>query len=234
MTNRGGNALTVPILLVALTGFAGCGGDDDDVEERRPTVVEGTFVGKTQGKDAFVAVVASPGPKGKQRRDATVFVCDAKALCEWLVGAANGNKLTAASEDDDAKASGNLTEKAARGRIALSGGKTIRFVASPATATAGLYTLEVSAKGKFTGASAAGVGLTGRSTLPTPGPGTLKLADGTRIKFNATKSSPDDAIRLPAGEARVVVLPGRQLSGAGRTRAGEGGGSPFFMRSPSR
>jgi hypothetical protein len=232
--HRGNVVLTLSSLLLALAGLAGCGGDDDDdgTQERQAKLVEGTFVGKARGSDAFVAVVASPAPKGKQRRDATVFVCDAKTVCEWLAGSAAGNDLTAASEDDEAKATVRLTGKAARGSIELSGGKTVRFAASPAAATAGLYTLTVKANGRFTGASAAGVGLTGRSTLPEPGPGTLKLADGTRLKFNATEGSEDDSLRLPAGEVRVIVLPGRQLRGAGNSRGGEEGASAFFMRSP--
>lgn len=232
MTIRRRNALlTVSALVLALSVVAGCGGDDDDeATEKRAKLVDGTFVGKIEGTEAFVAVVASPAPKGKRRRDVTVFVCDGKSLCEWLSGSANGNALTAAS-DDDAKATGKLTGKAARGSIAV-GGETLKYVASPAAATAGLYSLTVSPKGKLTGASAAGVGLTGKSTLPSPGPGTLKLADGTRLKFTATENS-DDAIRLPAGDVRVIVLPGRQLRGAGKSKGGEEGGSDFFMRSPS-
>jgi hypothetical protein len=234
MTMRRGKAvLTVPILLLALAGGAACGGDDDDDDsaERRLKLAEGTFVGKARGTDAFVAVVASPAPTGKRRRDATVFVCDARTICDWLAGSTSGNAFSVASDGDDAKGKGNLTAKAARGSIQV-GGKTLNFVASRAAATAGLYALKVSPKGRFTGASAAGVGLTGRSMLPEPGPGTLKLADGTRLKFNASENSADDRIRLPAGEARVIILPGRQLRGAGNAPAGEGGASPFFMRSP--
>jgi hypothetical protein len=235
MSVRRGNALlTISTLLLALGVVAGCGGDDDDeATEKRAKLVEGTFVGKVEGTEAFVAVVASPAPKGKRRRDVTVFLCDAKSLCEWLSGSANGNALTAASDDDDAKATGQLTGKAARGGITVPGGKTLKYVAGPATAAAGLYNLTVSPNGRFTGVSAAGVGLTGNSTLPSPGPGTLKLADGTRLRFNATENS-DDPIRLQAGDARVIVLPGRQLRGAGKSRGGEGGASDFFMRSPSR
>jgi hypothetical protein len=225
--------LTLSALLLALA-LGGCGDDDDDAAEEEPKLVDGTFVGKARGTKAFVAVVASPAPKGKRRRDATVFVCDGKDLCEWLTGSARGNEFSAASAGDDAEAKGNLTGKAARGSIQLSGGKTVNFVASPATATAGLYTLTVSSSGKLTGASAAGVGLTGKSTLPEPGPGTLKLADGTRIKFTATENSSDDPVRLPAGEVRAIVLQGRQLRGAGKNRGGEEAGSDFFMSSPSR
>jgi hypothetical protein len=232
MTIRRRNAfLTISALLLALSAVAACGGDDDDeATEKKAKLVDGTFVGKATGTKAFVAVVASPAAKGKRQRDATVFVCDAESVCEWLSGSANENAFTAASDDDDAKAEGKLTAEAVRGSIELQGGKTLRYVASRAAATAGLYSLTVSPKGKLTGASAAGVGLTGKSTLPRPGSGTLKLADGTRLKFEATENS-GDPIRLPAGNVRLIVLPGRQLRGAGKSRGGEDGVFDFFMRS---
>jgi hypothetical protein len=232
MTIRRGNALlTISALLLGLSAVAGCGGDDDEAVEKNATLVEGTFVGKARGTKAFVAVVASPAAQGKRRRDVTVFACDAKTLCKWLSGSANGNTFSVPAADDDAKANGRLTAKAVRGKIELRGGKMVKYVAAPAAATAGLYALTVSPKGELTGASAAGVGLTGKSTLPSPGPGTLKLADGTRLKFDATENS-DDPIRLRAGDVRVIVLPGRQLRGAGKSRGGEDGASDFFMRSP--
>jgi hypothetical protein len=237
MTVRRRNGLlTISALLLALTGVGGCGGDDDDdndddrATQKKAKLVEGTFVGKTTGTKAFVAVVASPAAKGKRRRDATIFVCDAKSICEWLSGSVGENTFTAASDDDDAKADGKLTTKAVRGSIALQGGKTLKYVASRAAATTGLYSLTVSPKGRLMGASAAGVGLTGSSTLPSPGPGTLKLADGTRLKFNATENS-EDPISLAAGQVRMIVLPGGQLRGAGKSRGGEGGASDFFIRS---
>jgi hypothetical protein len=238
MTIRRGTAVVLLLGALLPGGLAGCGGDDagddDGGSEETAKLVEGTFVGKARGSDAFVAVVASPAPKGERRRDVTVFVCDGKALCEWLAGSANGNDFTAPSEDDDAEATVSITAKAARGSIEISDGETVRFTAARAAATEGLYTLKVSGSGRITGASAGGVGLAGRSTLPEPGPGTLRLADGTRLRFTASDSSGRDAIGFPAGEARVIVLGSRRLKGAGTGRGGEGGGSGFFLRSPSR
>ena len=50
------------------------------------------------------------------------------------------------------------------------------------------YDLTVSRKGKLSGASAGGVALTGSLTLPPPGTGKIKLADGTK-----SKAEPSDA-----------------------------------------
>ena len=99
----------------------------------------------------------------------SMFVCDARRLCEWSRGKATGNDFEAGSGDRGAK--GRLSEKAATGTIGLPGGKAARYVAGRATAAAGVYELEVAPDGELSGASAAGVGVTGDSTLPEPGSG---------------------------------------------------------------
>jgi hypothetical protein len=223
--------VSIPFVAVLLlTPLAGCGGDDGDEGEvkRKAKPVAGTFVGKVPETEAFVSVVASPLAKGQHKRDVSVFICDAKRLCDSFSGSASGNDFVAAAEEGDGKAEGKLTRKAVTGRIALTGGQTVRYLASTATATAGLYDLTVSSSGKLRGASAAGVGLTGTSALANRGSGTLKLADGKRLDFDVTGNSADDPVRLPAGRVRLIVLPDYQLKGAGRSR---GRGSDFFIRS---
>ena len=60
--------------------------------------VEGTFVGKAEGDDAFVAVVASPAARGEERRELSVYACDAERLCEWFSGSAAGNSFRLGAE----------------------------------------------------------------------------------------------------------------------------------------
>jgi hypothetical protein len=218
------------VLLLALP--VGCGGDDDDDNngENRPRPVAGTFVGKLQGSEELVAVVAAPPAKGEDRRDVSAFVCDAKQVCAWFTGSANGNAFVAKSGDGEGQTKVLLRGKTASGTVTLSDAEPGRYKASEATATAGLYDLTVSRKGKVTGASAAGVGLTGQLTLPPPGDGQLKLADGTRIKFKVTEASEADTANLRPGQLRMIVLPSGQVSGAGKSR-GAGGGSDFFVSS---
>jgi hypothetical protein len=223
-------SISAVLLLAAL---AGCGGDGDDPEgvERKAKPLEGTFVGKAQGGDAFVAVVASPVARGHERRDLTLYACDARRLCEWFAGSAAGNSFRLGAERGDGEASGELTRKAATGSIELSNGKTLRYKAERATAAAGLYDLTVSSSGKLTGASATGVGLTGKSTIPKPGDGSLKLADGKRLKLDVTRSSARGSVPLRAGQVLAIVLPDHQLRGAARSRRTAGGGdSDFFIR----
>jgi hypothetical protein len=227
------------LALILLLPLAACGGDgngdgDDRAEEKKSQPVDGTFVGKVRGTEAFVAVVAAPPSKGEDSRGVTVYVCDGTRICEWFTGTSSGNSFTAASDDDDAKVKGELTRDAASGTVDLPGDKTARYEAGEATAASGLYDLSVSASGKLSGASAAGVALTGKSSLPEPGSGTLKLADGTRLKVKFTTGSAAAPEGLEAGQVRLIVLPEGELRGAGKTRKGEkASGSAFYIRSSS-
>jgi hypothetical protein len=214
----------------------GCGDDDDGNDnnnnnDRRSAPVAGTFVGKLSGSGAFVAVVAAPPAKGEDRREVSTFVCDAEQVCTWFSGAAEGNDFVAKSEDGETQAKVTLTRKAASGSVELPGGETARYNAREATATAGLYDLTVSPRGKVTGASAAGVGLTGGLTLPPPGSGRLKLADRTRLKFEVTRNTANDSASLRPGQVRLIVLPDGQVRGIGKSRGD--GGSEFLVRSAS-
>lgn len=226
----------LPFIVVLLAApMAACGDDDGDdgQVDKKAKPVAGTFVGKVPDTEAFVSVVAAPPAKGADKREIAVLVCDAKRLCEGFSGTATGNDFVATA-DGDAEAKGELSEKSATGSVELPGGKTVRYKAGPATATAGVYELTVSANGKLTGASAAGVGLTGKSELPAPGTGTLKLADGKRLKVVLTRSAAGDPLSLPAGQARLIVLPDYQLRGAGKSRRTSGGSdADFFIRSSS-
>jgi hypothetical protein len=227
------HAFWIPLVVVLLLGaLAGCGDDDDgdgDDAERKARPVAGTFVGKAQGSDAFVAVVAAPPAKGQDKREVTVFVCDAKRLCESFSGSTSGNDFTAKAEGGEAKAT--LTAKTATGRVEVPEGGTVRYKAGSATATAGVYALTVTANGRIRGASATGVGLKGQSTLPEPGSGSIKLADGRRLKFEVTRNSGDDPMRLEPGQMRLIVLQNGQLKGAAKSRPAEGEASDFYVLS---
>jgi hypothetical protein len=215
---------------VALAVTAGCGGDDDGDEEADKKVrpVAGTFVSKAEGSEAFVSIVAEPRAKGQDKRAISVFVCDADKLCQTFAASAAGNDFTATAGDDGGEAKGELSAKAASGTIEPPEGDTLRYKAASAPATAGLYDLTVSRDGKLKGASAAGVALTGNLELPPPGSGRLKLADGRRVKLEVVEGS-GEVSGLRPGQVRLIVLPDRQLRGAGMTR--DGGEQAFFVRS---
>jgi hypothetical protein len=233
LARRGGlrGALAAGVLLLAAP--VGCGDDDDGNDndnQRRSAPVAATFVGKLAGSGEFVAVVSAPPAKGQDRRAVTTFVCDGEQVCESFSGTAKGNEVTVESEDGKRQAEVTLTQKGANGSVELPEGKTGRYNAREAAATAGLYDLTVSPRGKVTGASAAGVGLTGRITLPPPGSGRLKLADGTRLRFEVTANRSGEPALRP-GQLRLIVLPEGDVRGAGKS--GGEDGADFFVRGSS-
>lgn len=222
--------VTAALLPAAMAGCGDSDDDDGDDADRRPKPVAGTYVGKVPRSDTFVSVVAEPAPKGQERRAVTVYACDAKRLCEVFSGSATGNEFTAAAEAGVGKAEGKLARKRATGSVEIPREGTMSYEADRATAAAGVYNLTVSANGRIRGASAAGVALTGTSTLPEPGRGTLKLADGSRLQFRTTRTSAEMA-RLEAGQLRLIVLSNGQLRGVGKTRREDGDQLVFFVRS---
>jgi hypothetical protein len=223
MLTRTWTCLSCLAVLIAAP-LAGCGGDDRAAEQGKSKPLDGTFLGKVTGTNALVAVVAAP-PAGKEKRqDVTIYVSDGNKLSEWLGGAVERNSFAAKS--DDAEAKGELNGTSVKGTVTLPDGKTGRYEATRATGAAGLYDLTVSPKGKLSGASATGIGLTGKTALQADGSGTLKLADGTRHKFDVTGIAGAGELELRSGQLRLIVLGDGELRGAGRARGSEG----FFIR----
>jgi hypothetical protein len=219
MLTRTWTCLSCLAVLIAAP-LAGCGGEDRAAEQGKSKPLDGTFLGKVTGTNALVAVVAAP-PTGKEKQqDVTIYLSDGNKINEWLGGAVERNGFAATS--DNAEAKGELNGDSVKGTVELPGGKTVRYEASRATGAAGLYDLTVSPKGKISGASANGIGLTGKTALA-DGSGTLKLADGTRHKFNVNATGGE--LELESGQLRVIVLGDGELRGAGRARGSEG----FFI-----
>ena len=218
--------LTCSAVLV-MAPLAGCGGEERAAQKPTTKPFDGTFLGKVTGTNALVAVVAAPAVGKQERQGVLIYLSDGSKLSEWLASPVERNTFAAASDDRDAEVKGELNGNSVKGTIRLPGGKTVRYEASRATGAAGLYELTVSPKGKLSGASATGIGLTGRTAVGADGSGTLKLADGTRHKFDVTGNSEASELQLRSGQLRVIVLGDGELRGAGRAR-GDGG---FFIRS---
>jgi hypothetical protein len=231
MLNNRRIAIVLPALLSA--AVAACGGDDTRENDPAPKPVDGTFVGEVSKSDAFVAVVAEPAARGKNVRPVSLYVSDGGRLSESLTGSLKDNGFTATSDDDKAKARGRLQGDTVSGTLTLSGGKEVSYRATRATAAAGLYELTVSAKGRMSGASANGVGLTSRSSLRAPGFGKIRFADGRQRRFELTTDAAPDPVRLGAGQLRVIVTPDGEMSGAGAAKAG-GKELELFIRSAGR
>lgn len=232
----------VALLLVPLTG---CHNSDspEDGEAEQPVEVEeaveaedavaGSFVGSVSGTRAFVAVVAAPAADEKGPRDVEVYVSDGRRLSEWFSGSISNNSFVARSDEGDTEARGKLSGDSVTGTVELPGGKSVRFEAGPPSGPAGLYDLTISSDGDLSGSSRAGLGVKGEIPLRERGTGMLRLVDGQRLTFAISRNAPSDLIRLQAGQVRLIVLPGGEVRGAGKSRPSTNSGdSSFFIRSP--
>src|SRR5918998_6628191 len=115
----------------------------------------GSFVGGAgPGAPALIAVVASGAEEGEVEREVTAYLCDGVETNEWFAGEA-GNELDIASEAG-ARLEGILAPKSAIGTIAVDNDTSIAFAASPAYGISGLYSVDVSSDGSFSGTSETG------------------------------------------------------------------------------
>jgi hypothetical protein len=230
-------------VLVGLLLMPGCSGGDSpegkeaqkaaEAEKAAPAdnAVVGSFVGEISGTEAFVAVVAAPAEGGKDSGAVQIYVSDGRGLSEWFSGPISDSSFVAKSDDGDAETEGELSGDSVTGTLVLPGGESVEYEASPPSGAAGLYELTVSSAGELSGASAAGLGVTGEITLRKRGTGTLRLVDGKRLEFAVTQEQANDLAHLRAGQVRLIVLPGGELRGAGKGGPAGGGGSDFFIRS---
>lgn len=218
--------ISVPLLIVIGLFATGCGGVDEAnaTTEKDPAAVSGSFVGKVEGAEIGVAVVAGEPAAEGQARTLSVYVCDGRALSLWFTGQAAGNQADLST--DGVSATVVVRAEGTSGTIALSGGRKLAFTALPASGAAGLYNVTVAANGTVRGTSETGSELTGQlaaSEAPDGGP------------VVATASSGDQDVKLEAlarqvrpGAYRWIVTSDRKVYGAnskGPSAGGVGGPS---------
>jgi hypothetical protein len=242
--------ITFVAALVMLMALVGCSGDDasnGNTETAAETgtgtgaekPVEGSFVGKVSGMNVLVAVVAAPAEAGESERAVEVYVTDGNRVSESFSGSISNNSFVAESDDGDSEAKGDLSGESVKGTVELSDDKTVRYRARRPAGAAGLYDLTVLAGGRLRGASAGGIGVTGRIELlegtdVLEGTGVLRLADGRRLRFDLAEAPASDLLGIRSGQVRLIVLANGRVVGAGKRRsASEGDSSSFFIRSRS-
>jgi hypothetical protein len=233
----------LPILaLVGVLGGESAEGDGGNAGKTAnpPAVqkpVEGSFVGKVSRMKVLVAVVVAPAEAGQKERAVEVYVTDGDRVSESFSGSISNNSFVAESDDGDSEVKGNLRGESVRGTVELPDDKTVRYRATRPAGAAGLYDLTLSAGGRLRGASAGGIGVTGRielleGTEVLEGTGVLRLADGRRLRFDLAEAPASDLVGIRSGQVRLIVLPNGRVVGAGKRRsASEGDSSSFFIRS---
>jgi hypothetical protein len=225
----------VLLLLTPLAFFNGDGDDRPDGEGAEKAVeavnaVVGSFVGEVSGTEAFVAVVAAPAEGGEESGAVQIFVSDGKGLSESFSGPISEGSFAAESDDGDAETEGKLSADSVTGTVVLPGGKTVQYKATPPSGAAGLYELKLSPAGELSGASAAGLGVTGQLSRGQQRTGVLRLVDGTRLEFSLTRTRADALSNLRAGRVRLIILSDGELRGVAK-RGPANGGTGFFIRS---
>jgi hypothetical protein len=240
MTKRTGIWAWFVVVVLLITPLVGCSGDGGSNGDRAETSdtgkddepIDGSFVGQVSGTKAFIAIVAAPAQGNEDTRRVQVFISDGRRLSESFSGTIRDNSFVAESADGDAEARGDLGEDSVTGTVELPDGKKVSYKPSRPGGASGFYDLAISAKGKLSGVSAAGLGVAGRIELVTR-TGVLRLADGRRVRLDVDEDPAAD-LRLRAGQVRLIILPGGEVAGAGKSPlASEGGSSVFFIRSRS-
>lgn len=225
----------VGLLVVAA---AGCTGGDSSEGKKPPEkaadtdrAVVGSFVGEVSGTSAFVAVVAAPAENGDDSGTIQVYVSDGSGVSESFSGPVSDGSFVAKSDDGDAEAKGELTADSATGTVVLPDGSTGEYEATPPSGAAGLYELTVSSAGELSGASAAGLAVSGRLELEKRGTGKLRLVDGQRLEVSVTRTRDGDLTDLSAGQVRLIILTDGELRGVAKRQPSKGDRSDFFIRS---
>ena len=221
------------LVVLLLAPLAGCsGGDSPDGEEadRRWMLTTRSSVAswaRYRGQKPSWPSWPHP-PRGRKDSGAVqIYLSDGKGLSEWFSGPISDSSFVAKSDDGDAETEGKLTVDSVTGTVVLPGGNTVRYQASPPTGAAGLYELTVSSAGELSGASAAGLTVTGEITLGERGTGMLRLVDGKLLEFSVTPTRTGDLAHLRAGQVRLIVLSDGGLRGV--AKGGPSNGDFFIL-----
>jgi hypothetical protein len=120
-------------LALLVLGLAACGGLP--AATPTPAAPAGSFVGRVDDSEAFVAVVTF----GDGR--ALAYVCDSETIAEWFRGEVQRGQLDLASTAG-ARLQGMLGPDGWRGSFTAASGAAQTFAAEPASGDAGLYRAE--------------------------------------------------------------------------------------------
>ena len=180
----------------------------------RPPVEGAIFVGPTSDPDTLIAVTMPPD---KPQVDA--YLCDGHDLAIWYTGPVKGAEPIL-DAGDGGSLNVRFADGSASGATTLADGRSLSFVAAPATGIAGLYDVTL-AGDELIGVGTSGQQMRGRlvETLPDGREllaGTIELADGTLRAFAAFLSGEAE------GDFRLIALNDGQIKGAAKTDQGKG------------
>jgi|CXWL01.1.fsa_nt_gi serine/threonine-protein kinase len=112
------------VILFASLLLTACGG------AAKP--VSGSFVGKVDGSDAFIAVILH------KNGEVTAYVCDSADISAWFKGSVDGSSLDLTNADG-ARLTADLAADSFTGTFTPSGSSPLTFTVTKADQPAGLY-----------------------------------------------------------------------------------------------
>lgn len=114
----------IVVILLASLLLAACGGGAQ--------TVSGSFVGKVDGSDAFIAVVLHTNG------EVTAYVCDSSSISEWFKGNVDGTSLDL-TNTSGARLTADLTPDSFTGTFTASDGSPLTFTVQQEDEPYGLY-----------------------------------------------------------------------------------------------
>ncbi|HEX2272882.1 MAG TPA: hypothetical protein VHG90_03300, partial [Acidimicrobiales bacterium] len=156
-------------LVVLLAGSAAaCADDDDDAAEQPGTTRAGAarpgvyFGAVGLATDRIALAIEAADAAGNQR--IRVFLADGEpgGDAEWFEGTSRGGSAELTSTSGKARLEARIELAHATGTVTLADGNTRPFHTIPATHGAGIYDVEVTADGRYTGTSTTGNALEAR------------------------------------------------------------------------
>ncbi len=216
-----GRRPTLVGLVLVMVAAGACGGDDESPAPPRQTAPAGVYFGAVGMTTDRVAVAVDP-PDGAGRQRVRAFVVDGEpgGDAEWFDGAAEGVGIRLTSVSGKARISADIEPAQVHGTVTLADGRERHFHTIPATHGAGIYDVDVTADGRYTGTATDGSRLEGRQ-VGTFVEGTLTTPRGERHSYRVADLSRAYDYSLKGGAPDRYTL---IVSRYGLAQLGRGGG----------
>ncbi len=231
---RGGRRLARLAVIVLLVATAAACGDDDEATEEPGTTAgrpqSGVFFG-TVGltTDRLAVAVEEPDAGGNQR--IRVFLSDGEpgGDAEWFEGTAEGGVAHLTSASGKARLEAHIEPAHATGTVTLADGQPRPFHTIPATHGAGIYDVEVTADGRYTGTSTDGSRIEGRQAGNLV-EGTITTRSGDTIGYKVTDATRAFDYPIKGGQPDTYTA---VVSRYGLAQIGRGGGDAVKRGTPN-
>ncbi len=224
-----GRRATLVVVAFVMVAAGACGSDDK--KPARQSAPPGVYFGAVgMTTDRVAVAVDAPDSGGRQRVRAFVVDGEPNGDAEWFDGVAEGLDVRLTSASGKARISATIEPAQVHGMITLADGKERHFHTIPATHGAGIYDVDVTADGRYSGTSTDGSKLDARQA-GTFVEGTLTTPSGERLSYRVADLSRAYDYSLKGGGAdRYTVI----VSRYGLAQLGRGGGDAVKTGAPGQ